>query len=319
MLRELVLEAASLERGGTTLSQKELSSLIDAAALQQLLGANQHDSMFCAHVNLSCLPGSSAWLAAHPVDDGRAIDSPLFQVALKRRVRAPIFQSEEYCPLCGEILDVWGDHALVCSCGGDRTIRHNAVRNVVYDEAVGAGTRPEREKAGLLPARPGADGLPANLNGAQGRRPADVWLPRGSSGQAEALDFAVSSGLQSELFRASADEPGFVFHRYEQMKRSYKDTAQICQAAGFKFTPFVFEAHGGGWSVASRKVVDWISRQAAAIQQEDPATVSFKIAQRISCTLHRENARAILRRQAARPVSSFQPSGWDNSSLQADF
>ena len=106
-----------------------------------------------------------------------------------------------------------------------------------------ASLRPERQKADLLPQRPSTDGLPVKGGG---RRPADVWFPRGGSGKGEALDFAVTSGLQSELFLPVADAPGFVFQRYEHMKRSYKDTAQSCEAQGFGFTPMVFEAHGGG-------------------------------------------------------------------------
>ena len=59
-------------------------------------------------------------------------------------------------------MDRWGDHALTCSCNGDRTVRHNAIRNVCYEEAVEASLRPEREKAGLLPGRPHEDGLPGD-------------------------------------------------------------------------------------------------------------------------------------------------------------
>ena len=131
----------------------------------------------------------------------------------------------------------------------------------------------------------------------------------------EALDFAVTSGLQSELFLPVAEAPGFVFQRYEHMKRSYKDTAQSCEAQGFGFTPMVFEAHGGGWSPLARATLDWISKQQAACHNDDPAAVSLKIAQRISSTLHRENARAILQRTAAAPSSPFPPSGWDEAPM----
>ena len=40
-------------------------------------------------------------------------------------------------------------------------------------------------------------------------------VARGPSGRGEALDFAVSSGLQSDLFLPVAETPGFVFQRYE--------------------------------------------------------------------------------------------------------
>ena len=190
-------------------------------------------------------------------------------------------------------------------------MRHNAVRNVCFEEAVSAGVRAEREKAGLLPGRPGADGLPPK-HGKHGRRPADVWLDRGVGGGGEALDFAINSGMQSELFRPVAEEPGYVFHRYEDMKRSYKGTDAACKAAGFTFVPLVVEAHAGGWSPTLRAVVDWISKRAAPVCQEEPPAVSLRIAQRISCTLLRENARAVLRRTAGLTGLSFQPSGWDD-------
>ena len=147
-----------------------------------------------------------------------------------------------------------------------------------------------------------------------GRRPADVWLPRGGSGKGEALDFAVSSGLQSELFLPVAETPGFVFQRYENLKRSFKDTAQSCETRGFEFVPMVVEAHGGSWSPLARAALDWIAKQQALCHNDDPAAVSLKIAQRISCTLHRENARAILRRTAVASSPCFPPSGWDEAS-----
>ncbi len=129
-------------------------------------------------------------------------------------------------------------------CSGDRTIRHNAIRNIVFEEVAGAGLRPDREKAGLLPSRPASDGLPSGT----GRRPADVWMPRGSSGQGEALDFAVTSGLRNDLFRVAAEAPEEVFHQYEKTKRDYLRTGESCDAAVFRFVPMVFEAHAGGFS-----------------------------------------------------------------------
>ena len=234
--------------------------MIDAALYQEMLGEQAHDRFFCAHLALSSLPGAGAFLTAPPVDDGREIDAQLFKITLRRRLRAPVYEAEHYCPLCGVVMDRWGDHALTCECGGDRTVRHNAIRNICYEEATEAALRPEREKANLLPQRPVADGLPQKHSG---RRPADVWLPRGASGKGEALDFAISSGMQSELFHPVAETPGLVFHRYNDLKRSFQGNAHTCEAQGFKFVPVVLEAHGGGWSPLTRASFDWISKQQA--------------------------------------------------------
>jgi hypothetical protein len=303
-----VLPAAAWDQSNIGNSQRELSGLIDAASLVRLLEQERQDAAFQAHVGLCRLPGAGAWLTVCPVEDGREIDAPLFQAALKRRLRVPIFDADGYCPCCGGVMDRFGDHASVCLCGGDRTIRHDAVRDLVFEEAMGGNLRPEREKAGLLPPRPEADSLPALTP--NGRRPADVWLPRGGSRRGEALDFAVSSAMRGDTFRQAAETPETVFAKYEKHKREYLNTAQACEAAGFRFVPMVFEAHGGAWSPTARGILDWIAQQVAVVQHEPAHTVSFRIAQRISCTLHRENARAILRRtEGTAPVP--QHGSWD--------
>ena len=51
-------------------------------------------------------------------------------------------------------MDSFGNHALVCCGGGDRTRRHNLLRNMVYYAASSAHLNPELEKPGLLPQRP---------------------------------------------------------------------------------------------------------------------------------------------------------------------
>ena len=164
--------------------------------------------------------------------------------------------------------------------------------------------------ANVLPARPAVDGLPA---AGSGRRPADVWLPRGASGGGEALDFAVTSAMQSALFRPAVDQPDMVFQRYEQLKREYKQTARSCEAAGFKFVPMlVLEAHGGGWSGLARGVLGWVAQRIAIAANEEPAAVALRIAQRVSISLHRENARAALRR-AAGPEPPPRLSGWEDT------
>ena len=95
------------------------------------------------------------------------------------------------------------------------------------------------------------------------------------------------------------------------MKREYKNTAQLCNDAGFAFSPVVFEAHAGGWSAFARAKFDRLAKAQAASQNEDPSTVSLRIAQRISCALQRENARAILQRWVGIPDSSHFPGGWE--------
>jgi len=166
-------------------SQKVLSKHLDAAIKQRCTQDKRQDPTFLAHLVLCNVPGAGAWLTASLVPDGRAIDAPFFQTALQRRLRSPLFPGNEVCPCCGDAMDMYGDHAWVCQCNGDRTTRHNSLRNITFAELQVAAARPEREKTGLLPGRPGEEGLPSS---AGARHPADIWVRRGTHGDAEALD-----------------------------------------------------------------------------------------------------------------------------------
>ena len=192
-----------------------------------------------------------------------------------------------------------------------RTVRHNAVRNVTYLCARDANMSPEREKANLLPARPPGDvwdaDAPNDQQARRRRRPADVYLPRGVNGSPMALDFAATSGMQTGLLRQSADEPSSAIVAYEERKREFRpegepDTTEaLCCQQGFSFVPMVVEAHGGGMGTQFRQVLDSIAKQTAAVTGLRSDFCSSLIAQRISVTLQRENARAILRRLSERP------------------
>ena len=112
------------------------------------------------------------------------MDGMLFRTCLVRRLRLRMFETEGWCPFCGEVMDVWGDHALVCATKGDRTVRHNRIRDSVLDEGRKAGLELDKEKANLLPGRPDEDGiLTKEQTGSTGRRPADIWWGGGAGGR----------------------------------------------------------------------------------------------------------------------------------------
>ena len=89
------------------------------------------------------------------------------------------------------------------------------------------------------------------------------------------------------------------FHEVETHKNSFQNTASQVAALGATFRPLVLEACGEEWSPALPEVVAWVStesRVTLGLAGDTPRDVSLRISQRISCTLHRENARAVLRR-----------------------
>ena len=115
------------------------------------------------------------------------------------------------------------------------------------------------------------------------------------------MDFACTLGLRADKVRVAAVDPVKVTEAYEVLKDDFTApgatgaTGEQCRQRGFQFIPVMLEAHGGGLGKTARCTVDTIARAGAAASNEDPAAISLRIAQRISMTLHRENARAILR------------------------
>ena len=286
------------------IKQRVLSSSVDAGTLMKLTDPLQTNLGFRSHMSLLSLDGAGTWLHAIPSEAlGTKVAPQLFVPMLQRRLRMPVFEKPLFCPLCNGVMDIWADHALTCACGGDRTKRHNLVRNVGVRLATSAGWRPEPEKPGLLRPRPahgsrcedGSEGREGS-RGPEGRRPADIYVPRWDLGGAAALDFAVTSGLRTDLLEQTAADGLSCLTSYEHAKNSFLDTAAHCASEGIAFIPMVVEAHSGAWGPAATKVWLKLGKAISLVSGESTAVEALRARQNLGLTLHRETARAILRR-----------------------
>jgi len=177
---------------------------------------------------------------------------------------------------------------------------------MVYHAAAAANLHPELERPGLLPQRPifgslHEDGSSFNHDSdPSARRPADVYIPRWRAGPPAAWDFAVTSGLRLESMADSVRDPDLVSTKYEDFKRSHQDTHAQCQQQGITFLPMIVEAVGGGWGKVARGVWSELAKTSALAngELETNSSCAIMLQQRLSMTLHRENARACLRRVA---------------------
>ena len=174
---------------------------------------------------------------------------------------------------------------------------------MAFYAAASANLHPELEKPGLLPQRPlsgslyenGSSVLDAHAQSSS-RRPADVYIPRWWAGPPAAWDFAVTSGLRADKLRASALDGSVAESHYEGFKRGYLGTKDLCQAEGMAFIPMIIEAVGGGWGSEAAKVWAELAKTIALATGEPRAIISSRLLQSLAIRLHRENARAILRR-----------------------
>eukprot|EP00973_Karenia_brevis_P086011 11928952-Karenia_brevis.AAC.1 len=83
---------------------------------------------------------------------------------------------------------------------------------------------------------------------------------------------------------------------YEDYKRSHNNTEVDCQSAGISFIPVVVEADSGCWGPSAAKVFSELAKVKACTTGELRNSTLSHLYQSLGITLHRENARAILRR-----------------------
>ena len=128
------------------------------------------------------------------------------------------------------------------------------------------------------------------------RQPADVYLPRWRRGAPAALDFAITSGVRSDMVNRSAEDGSTATKSYEDFKRSHLNTDSICREEGITFIPMICEAVGGGWGPAAHKVWSVLAQHKSIVSGEKNSIIVSHLLQSLGLILHRENARAILRR-----------------------
>ena len=97
------------------------------------------------------MPHANAWIRALCV--GTNMLSCLdWQICMKRCLGIAIFESKNLCSAGGkQVMDVFGHHAVVCDCSGNRIKRHNAIRDCLFDACSAAAWGPVKEMPFLIP------------------------------------------------------------------------------------------------------------------------------------------------------------------------
>ena len=108
----------------------------------------------------------------------------------------------------------------------------------------------------------------------------------------------MTSGLRDDVLLQSAADRDAPVLKYEDFKCTYKDTKQLCSDEGVAFVPMVLEATGGHWGKQARAVWTELAKASALASGELASFSAVHLQQKLGFVLHKENARAILRRLA---------------------
>ncbi|CAE7837342.1 unnamed protein product [Symbiodinium sp. KB8] len=198
--------------------QRELSMRVDSAGWDSVLLAANPTAR--ATLFSEAGAGARAFLSALPAGRTR-MEPAIFIAELRVRLRVPEAAADAWCPRCDGVLDCHGHHAGMCVAGGERTQRHNAVRDLVFAWTERAGLRPEKERTGLLLPQ-----CPDDTQSAR-RRPADVYLPA-LSGSPAALDFAITAPQRQGTLAMAGRATGAAAEAYARHKESHLDAARSC-------------------------------------------------------------------------------------------
>jgi hypothetical protein len=231
-------------------------------------------------------PGASDWLLALPVPHLQQTMPPeSFRCRLQYQLLIPIFQPGSQCPCCLRELDVWGDHAVHCTSGGDVAIvgRHYSVRNGLDAVLTSARQRVTREPAFPTPV-PG-----------QERRRADLRLHAWEEGRDLYIDIVGSSPLT--VANLLHFVPGGAAARAAQDKQTRYAVLLSRQQPPVAFQAFAFETFGGlhADALALLQRLQGLLNQ-ALIAQED--VEGYFVIRRVSFII----AAAVGRQLAARQV-----------------
>ena len=214
--------------------QAQLSKPLSRRAYQGLIDDPARSDRDRAVLHSLTQPGASDWLLALPVPHLQQTMSPeSFRCRLQYQLLIPIFQEGSQCPYCLRELDVWGDHAVHCTSGGDVAIvgRHYAVRNGLDAVLTSARQRVTREPAFPTPV-PG-----------QERRRADLRLHAWEEGRDLYVDVVGSSPLTAANLQHFV--PGGAAMRASEDKHNRYAVLLARQQPPVAFQAFSFETLGG--------------------------------------------------------------------------
>jgi hypothetical protein len=302
------VEELLLAHAESTGLSHEFEDLCGASHVQRRLSDQQHQAMLSrlgARVNtrtknllLACtMAHASDWLLAPPIPGlGLSLRNDNFRVALKFRLGLPLFDSGLLCPatskttgvVCGEELDVFGDHALCCHFGTSRLFRHNQMRDIFGHSAKAAGL-----SAVVIEKK-------NQITGSK-KKPGDITVHQYHRGfSSTAFDVTVAHPLQKKHIDVALEEPGVAAQ--EAHDRKLQKALSECKEEGLEFVPLAWESTGGATETVHETIRHWTNLESAR-GGYPVATIRQNLYSQLSCCLQRHLAQAVIDRQPEYPCS----------------
>jgi hypothetical protein len=264
------------------LSLDDLDVSLRQCALSNVIDQNQFDHLYVQSTSprskalllSSSIPHSGDWLKVIPSPSlGLHMQDLEFRLCLRYWLGVQIFPDDSTCSICQSVCDSFGDHHVGCGGNGDRILRHNALRDILFSTTQSAALAPRKEVPSLISGRCS--------------KPADILLPHWTGGKPAALDVSVISPLQNLTVNSSASIQGYALSVGEARKMSVHLDA--CLSEGISFIPLIVESLGG-WSSQASNFIQVVGKHQAQRLGLNPSDCIAHIFQRLSISLWKSNA-----------------------------
>ena len=238
------------------------------------------------------MPHASDWLVAPPIPAlGLHLQSDVFRTALKYRLGFQLYDKPQSCPaarassgeVCGEEMDVFGDHSICCHFGPSLVFRQNNVRDILGHAARGAGLA-----AVVIEKK--------NQVAGSTKKPGDISVQQYHRGFAtSAFDVTISHPLQTKYITVAMDEAGVAAQ--EAHDRKLLKSLDLCRAEGIHFVPLAWESLGGATETVHSTVRKWTDLEASR-GGYSASVIRRNLYAQLSCCLQRHLAQAVIDRRA---------------------
>ena len=207
------------------------SAEVEARSVSDLFHNPSFQKHKRVHLHACRVLGAGAGLTATPVRSRDPHRVLLFRRSFRRRLHIPLWESDFLVRFAGRSVE---RPRPGCCCGRDGVLRHSAIRDILFSAAPEcSASSPELENKASCLFRGHRPLDPCLVFGpSDARRPADIWVSRGSSGVPDAWDVSVSSLLRPSAFASTTPVAASVFAEAETRKYSFQDIASQVAAMG---------------------------------------------------------------------------------------
>ena len=273
---DAAIKSATLEQSSL---QHTFSSCIDSHTLNSLLNNPALPTREKARLRAVSAVGAARWLSAAPnFKNFKYFESNQFSVALRYWLGIPIFNSTCKCR-CGQIIDVFGDHATTCKVGGGPIHRHDLIRDAIFECCNMAGISASKEITGY--------------QAGQKDRVGDVVLNSFDHGREMLVDVTCWSPLYLPRIQHSAASSKYTVseaHSFKLKSRNTNQEGRIKTTKGMvAFMPFACDTFGGSCPEAT-KLLHSIALEMSLKHNNSKAFCLSRISTRVSVAIQQGNS-----------------------------